>query len=56
LSDPDYYPLRDAAGLIHLLEVAIWQDRPDDPAAKLHPSGAWYRVEVVAEAVWLARE
>ena len=52
----DYYPLRDAAGLIHLLEVAIWQNRPDDPAAKLHPSGAWYRVKVVAEAIWRARE
>jgi PAS domain S-box-containing protein len=43
----DYYPLCDAAGMIHLLEVAIWRDRPDDPTAKLHPSGAWYRVEVV---------
>jgi hypothetical protein len=51
-----YYPLRDDSGMIHLLEVVIWQDRPDDFAAKLHPSGAWYRVEVEAEAVWLARE
>jgi PAS domain S-box-containing protein len=50
----DYYPLRDGDGFIHLLEVAIWQDRPDDPAAKLHPSGAWYRVEVVADSIWQA--
>jgi PAS domain S-box-containing protein len=50
----DYYPLRDDAGMIHLLEVAIWQDRPEDTAAKLHPSGSWYRVELVAESVWHA--
>jgi hypothetical protein len=50
----DYYPLRDDGGMIHLLEVSIWQDRPDDTAAKRHPSGAWYRVEVVAESVWQA--
>jgi PAS domain S-box-containing protein len=52
----DYYPLRDEGGMIHLLEVSIWPDRPDDPAAKLHPSGAWYRVEVVADSVWQAHE
>jgi PAS domain S-box-containing protein len=49
----DYYPLRDSAGLIHLVEVALWRDRPDDPAAKLHPDGRWYRLEMVAEAVRL---
>jgi PAS domain S-box-containing protein len=52
----DYYPLRDTTGLIHLLEVAIWHDRPDDPAAKRHPSGVWYRVELMAETVWRACE
>jgi PAS domain S-box-containing protein len=52
----DCYPLRDADGLIHLLEMVIWQDRPDDPAAKHHPSGVWYRAEFVAEAVWRARD
>ena len=49
----DYYPLCDPEGYLHLLEVATWEDRPDDPAAKLHPCGSWYRVTVVAEAVWL---
>jgi hypothetical protein len=52
----DYYPLQDDGGMIHLVEVSIWHDRPNDPAAKLHPSGAWYRVEVVADSVWRARE
>jgi hypothetical protein len=42
--------------LIHLLEVAVWDDRPDDPAAKRHPCGHWYRVEVVAESVWISPE
>ena len=37
----DYYPLTDSGGLIHILQVAIWEDRPDDPAAKRHPSGNW---------------
>jgi hypothetical protein len=41
----DIYPLCDAEGYLHLVEVTVWDDRPDDPAAKLHPSGAWYRVE-----------
>ena len=46
----DYYPIRDASGLLELLEVAVWTDRPDDPAAKLHPCGVWYRVEPVEGA------
>jgi PAS domain S-box-containing protein len=46
----DYYPLCDAEGYLQLVEVALWEDRPDDPAAKLHPSGSWYRVTVVADA------
>jgi hypothetical protein len=52
----DYYPLCDSEGYLHLVEVTVWQDRPDDPAAKYHPSGAWYRVELVADSVWQARE
>jgi PAS domain S-box-containing protein len=50
----DYYPLCDSEGYLHLVEVTVWQDRHDNPAAKRHPSGAWYRVEVVAESVWQA--
>ncbi len=41
----DYYPLRNASGQLQLVEVAVWDDRPDDPTAKLHPCGAWYRIE-----------
>ena len=48
----DYYPLCDPAGYLQLLEVATWEDRPDDPAAKLHPGGSWYRVTVVAGSGW----
>jgi hypothetical protein len=51
--NPDYYPLRDASGLIHLVAVSTWEDRPDDPAAKMHPDGRWYRLEMVAEAIWM---
>ena len=47
----DYYPLCDAEGYLQLLEVATWEDRPDDLAAKLHPRGFWYRVEVVGDPV-----
>jgi PAS domain S-box-containing protein len=43
----DYYPLRDACGQLQLLEVAVWHDRPDDPTAKFHPSGVWYRIEPI---------
>jgi PAS domain S-box-containing protein len=43
----DIYPLRDACGQLQLVEVAVWDARPDDPAAKLHPCGAWYRIEPV---------
>jgi hypothetical protein len=32
---------------LQLLEVGMWPDRPDDPAAKRHPSGTWYRIEPV---------
>ena len=46
----DYYPLRDAWGQLQLVEVAVWDDRPDDPAAKLHPCGAWYRIEPLESA------
>ena len=48
----DYYPLRDASGQLQLVEVATWEDRPDEPAAKLHPGGSWYRVTVVAGSGW----
>jgi PAS domain S-box-containing protein len=41
----DYYPLRDTCGALQLVEVTVWDDRPDDLAAKLHPCGAWYRIE-----------
>jgi PAS domain S-box-containing protein len=41
------YPLRDLAGELHLVEVALWDSRPDDPAAQLHPSGAWVRIDPV---------
>jgi PAS domain S-box-containing protein len=41
----DYYPLRDAEGYLQLVEVAVWEDRPDDPTAKPHPCGKWYRIE-----------
>ena len=41
-------------GLLDRFNQLHRQDRPDDPAAKLHPSGAWYRVEVAAEAVGVA--
>jgi PAS domain S-box-containing protein len=47
----DYYPLCDPQGYLQLLEVATWEDRPDEPAAKLHPRGFWYRVEVVGGPV-----
>ena len=50
----DYYPLCDSEGCLHLVEVTVWQDRPDNPAAKYHPSGAWYRVDLAAESVWQA--
>jgi PAS domain S-box-containing protein len=52
----DYYPMRDAGGNLQLVEVAAWHDRPDDPSAKYHPCGHWYRVEVVAESVWISPE
>ena len=52
----DYYPLCDSEGYLHLVEVTVWQDRPDNPGAKYHPSGAWYRVELVAESVWQASD
>jgi PAS domain S-box-containing protein len=35
----DYYPLRDGDGNLHLVAVAAWDERPTDPAAKLHPCG-----------------
>ena len=41
----DYYPLCDSEGYLHLVEVTVWDDRPDDPTAKRHPCGAWYRIE-----------
>jgi PAS domain S-box-containing protein len=41
----DYYPFCDSCGQLQLLEVAVWEDRPDDPGAKLHPCGAWYRIK-----------
>jgi PAS domain S-box-containing protein len=43
----DYYPIHDAGGNLQLLEVAAWHDRPDDPSAKYHPCGMWYRVAFV---------
>jgi PAS domain S-box-containing protein len=46
----DYYPLRDASGQLQLVEVMVWDDQPDDPAAKLHPCGAWYRIEYLESA------
>jgi PAS domain S-box-containing protein len=46
----DYYPLRDeATGQLRLVAVAAWDVRPADPAAKLHPSGMWYRVSFVED-------
>jgi PAS domain S-box-containing protein len=47
----DYYPLADPEGDLQLLEVATWEDRPEDLAAKLHPRGFWYRIEVVGGPV-----
>jgi PAS domain S-box-containing protein len=44
----DYYPIRDAYGNLQLVEVAAWNDRPDDTSAKYHPCGMWYRVSYVA--------
>jgi PAS domain-containing protein len=41
----DIYPLRDDAGEIHLVEVHIWDGRPEDTGAKLHPDGSWYRID-----------
>jgi hypothetical protein len=29
------------------LQVVVWDDRPDDPTAKLHPCGVWYRIELI---------
>jgi PAS domain S-box-containing protein len=46
----DYYPLRDASGQLQLVEVAVWDERPEDPAAKLHPCGTWYRIEYLESA------
>jgi PAS domain S-box-containing protein len=46
----DYYPYRDPSGQLHLVEVASWPDRPDNPAAKLHPLGFWYQVESLENA------
>jgi PAS domain S-box-containing protein len=46
----DYYPVRDACGQLQVVEVMVWEDRPDDPAAKLHPCGAWYRIEPLESA------
>ena len=46
----DYYPLRDGCGNLLLVEVAHWDERPDDPAAKRHASGTWYRVSFVESA------
>jgi hypothetical protein len=40
----DIYPFRDDSGMLRLLEVGMWNDRPDDPAAKRHPLGFWYRI------------
>jgi PAS domain S-box-containing protein len=41
----DYYPLRDTLGNLVLAEVTRWESRPDDPAARRHQDGAWYRVD-----------
>jgi PAS domain S-box-containing protein len=43
----DYYPLRDSTGHLQLLEVAVWDERPDDPGAKQHPRGTWYRIRII---------
>jgi PAS domain S-box-containing protein len=43
----DVYPMTDPTGHLMLVEVAVWEDRPDDPAAKRHPRGTWYRIETV---------
>jgi PAS domain S-box-containing protein len=45
----DYYPLRDPYGNLMLVELATWDHRPADPAAKQHPSGIWYRMECVEQ-------
>jgi PAS domain S-box-containing protein len=43
----DVYPLRDAEGNLELIELVTWEQRPNDPAAKLHPRGLWYRLEAL---------